>query len=504
MDQMNGSLPAPEFTDLSEQEALQFKRLLEKFLKSYKQKPDGVSDTVWLQGQLQTELPHLSAEEAAHMSAEIVGTVKEYDHNLKKLQNAASEGCGKEQWLARTVQEAAAGVSVMEYGRRLYQIDSTLQLANEQMLRTVTTMSGEVSQCVNLDGYIAEQAHVNSFNAKAVLQDSPYRAEVCVPAGTYGKNSFDIVIRDTRSRRIVHQYQVKYGATAKETIHLLQRGNYNNQLIVVPPDQVREVQAALPGKTVVPHIGGTSKVSVSSTPFTKEAAKDWQNEAQGQGVIPEIRWNNYNTKELVRHIGENAAVAGMQGAVLASGFNLAAKVLAQEPIDVDETIQTALETGADSGIKTATAGALKVAGEKEILSMLPKGRGADGVIATMACVAIENLKTAYKIASGEISLYHGLDRMGQNTVAAVPGMMFSIEGAKAGAAAFAAIPIVGPLVGGLAGGMIGYMAGSGVGSMIYKGVSKVVKSGISIVKSTASKVIEGGKRLISGLFSLFA
>lgn len=504
MEQMNELLPAPEFSDLSEQDALQFKRLLGKFLKSYRQKADDVPVAEWLQGQLQTELPDLSSEEAAEISTEIVSTVEEYDSNHKELQKALSEGTSKEQWLSRKVQEGAVGAAVTEYGRKLYQIDSTLQLANEQMLRTISTIDGDVSQCVNLDGYIAEQAHVNSFNAKAALQNSPYRAEVCVPTGIYGKNSFDIVIRDTRSKRIVHQYQVKYGATAKDTIRLLQRGNYNNQIIVVPFDQVKEVQAAMPGKTVVPHIGGTAKVEIQSTPFTKETAKNWQHEVQEKGAVPEIRWNNYNTKELTLHIAQNAAVAGMQGAVLASGFNLAEKVLSQEPVDIDETIQVALETGVDSGIKTAAAGAIKVAGEKGILTMIPKGGEATGIIPTIACVAIENIKTACKIAIGEISLYTGLDRIGQASVAAVPGMMFSACGFKLGAAAFSIIPIVGPLVGGLVGGLVGHMAGSQIGSTIYRGVTKIVKAGASIVKKAGNAIIEGGKKLLSGLFSIFA
>ena len=44
-----------------------------------------------------------------------------------------------------------------------------------------------------------------------------------------------------------------------------------------------------------------------------------------------------------------------------------------------------------TGIKTVTAGALKVAVEKGIITIIPKGTPA-GVIANLACISIENVK----------------------------------------------------------------------------------------------------------------
>ena len=37
-------------------------------------------------------------------------------------------------------------------------------------------------------------------------------------------------------------YQLKFGKDAKATIDLLERGNYNNQRVVVPSEQLEEVQ----------------------------------------------------------------------------------------------------------------------------------------------------------------------------------------------------------------------------------------------------------------------
>ena len=90
---------------------------------------------------------------------------------------------------------------------------------------------------------------------EATLQDSPFRAEVCVPESTHPKNSFDVVIKDISTGKIVHQYQFKFGMTAKYTIAKLRKGDYNNQRFVVPVEQVTDVQRAFPGKTVEAYIG---------------------------------------------------------------------------------------------------------------------------------------------------------------------------------------------------------------------------------------------------------
>lgn len=131
------------------------------------------------------------------------------------------------------------------------------------------------NQNPNLDGFIAEQYHVNSFNMEAAAQGSGLRAEVqpLKPGETYTKNGFDVVIKDANGNRI-HQYQMKYGATAEDTISMLKAGKYNNQIIVVPEEQVEAVQKAFPNKTVTSTIGAGD---VKSKPLTKEQAKNYRN-----------------------------------------------------------------------------------------------------------------------------------------------------------------------------------------------------------------------------------
>lgn len=500
MDEMENS--EPQFEGMAEHEAKAVKQLLTKFIKSYSQKGADVSDKDWLTEQFKEELPDMNDEKAEEMAAEVVASVKEYDTNLRSLNDAATQGESKEQWLAGKVAKAASGVSVIQHGEYLSQIDTALANANAQMLRTVTTNSGEISQCFNLDGFIAEQHHVNTFNTNAALQKSKFFAEVKVPeAGeTYGKNSFDIVIRDASNPKAVaiHQYQVKYGANAQATINLLREQGevtkYSNQQILVPPEQVADVQHAFPGKTVVSQIGGTDKVTITSDALTKDQAKELQLGTQQKSSIPSTDWNNFKTKDLALQIGKSAGMVGLQAAVITTGFSLAEQVIRGEGVDVDETVELALTTGADAGVKTAVTGAVKVCVEKGIIRLIPAGTPA-GVIANVVCVSIENIKILSKVAAGELTMSQALERMGRTTVAMVYGLGWGAVGASIGAAALSWIPVVGPVVGGLVGGIVGYMAGSKFGETVYKGIKAVHKGIVTTCKAAWNTVNSIGSRI---------
>lgn len=108
---------------------------------------------------------------------------------------------------------------------------------------------------------------------------------------------------------------------------------------------------AFPGKSVEAYMGGTDVVSIKSGTLTKEQAKKLQLDAQEKNVLPRNDWNSFNTKELALNIGKNAGLAGLNAAIITTGFDLVAKKVQGEQIDADTTIETALKTGADSGVK---------------------------------------------------------------------------------------------------------------------------------------------------------
>ena len=488
-----------QFEGLTEKEAREFKPLFTKFIKAYAKKEDGVSDKEWLAKQFREELPELTEEAAEKMASETVDSIKEYDDNLKDLNEACKQGETKESWFADKVAKASSGVSVINYGNYLNSIDNAVSIANEQMLRTITTKAGDVSRSMNLDGFMAEQHHVNTFNMRAALEKSGFHAEVCVPepGQTYGLNSFDTVIKDA-SGKIVHQYQFKYGADAKATINLIKSGNYNNQRLVVPAEQLEEVRAAFPGKSVEACIGGTDKVAIKSDSLTKQDVKDMQLKAQEGSLPPSNDWNDFTTKELAKNLGKNAGAAGLQAAAIAAGFTLVDKIIKDEPIDAEETVEVALKTGADAGVKAAVAGAMKVGVERGIIKVIPKGTPA-GIIANLACVAIENAKILVKVAKGEYTMAQGLEHMGRTTVSMTYGIGWGMIGSTIGAAALSWIPVVGPFVGGLVGGMVGYAAGSKFGQAVFKGLKAVGKGAVSAVKKVGG-AIKSGLRKVASFF----
>lgn len=486
-----------QLEDFSEKECRQLQKILKRFLKLYKEKSECMSDEEWLYQKLKKELPEVNEEALRDYSYQTLREIKDYNKNRKNLEEACENGTTKEQWFADKIADAAKGMSVNEYGNYLKGIDNTLTNANAQVYRTVTTKGGEINQCMNLDGFLAEQHHVNTFNENAALEKSPYRAEVCVPeAGEiYGKNSFDVIIRDTRTGKRVNQYQLKYGQSAKETIELLKKGNYNNQRIVVPAEQVEEVKKAFPNKSVEGFIGGTETVGVKSNPLTKEEAKGLQIKIQKNKEVPNTDWNSYNTKNLALHIGRQAGFAGVQAAAITTGFVLAQKVIEGETMDADETVEIALQTGVDTGVKAATAGTLKVAVEKGIIKSIPKTTPA-GSIVNIACVAIENVKVLMKVAKGDLTVAEATEEMGRNTTVMTAGFIGAAKGTAVGVAALSWVPIIGPVIGGAVGSMVGYAAGSKVGNGIFEGAKKVVQGAKTLANNMYEGIKEAGSKVL--------
>ena len=139
-----------------------------------------------------------------------------------------------------------------------------------------------------------------------------------------------------------------------------------------------------------------------------------------------------------------------------------------------------------------------MAAEKGILKCIPVGTSAC-VLTTVACVAVENVKVAMKIASGEYTSAEGLDKMAESTCTAVVGLSWAAKGTMIGAAALSWLPIVGPVVGGLVGGIVGYTAGSTAGHAVYNGVKRVATA----ARSAAKKFVSGATKAVRTVAGLF-
>ena len=484
---------------LTEEEARTVKELFRKYLKEYKEKDENVSDQEWLEQLFKKELPEAKEEEVKKDSKEIVEAIQVYDENLKSCNEAAEKGVSKERWLADKIQEASVGMAINEYGQTLQHVDDILYLKNEELAEQLSRKSdGHIMMSRNLDGNIAENMIADSAELSASLQGKNISVSV---KGSHAKNSVDVTAfnHDTGQRQ---NYQLKFGKDAKATIDLIEKGNYNNQRIIVPTEQLQEVQDYFKNKgsdkTISDHIeawGAEGKA------FTKEEMKTLQENAQRENQAPEIDYSHYQTKDLAMSIGKNAGVMALHAAAVTTGLNVAAKIFSGEKIDGDELVQVAIKTGADTSIKTVTAGTLHVAVRKGIIKFIPKMTPA-GVIANIACVGIENVKILAQIAAGDLSVTKGLDKMGRTTVSMVGGLWGMAKGAAVGAKLTAWIPVVGPALAvatGFVGGMVGYFGGSKIGDAIYSAGKKVASAAKTVAKAAWEGVKAVGRTIGNGI-----
>lgn len=485
---------------ISQTEAEGLSALQRDFLESYAAAKDTMEVKDWLPLELKRQMPERSDSEIGEMSVEILESLELAETVSASQQQAVEQGRSKESWLASTLLRSTSQMSTLESAHYLYTLDNAVRSANESMRDTVTTRAGVPNQNPNLDGFIAEQYHVNTYNMKAQAVGGELHAEVLKPkpGEVYGKNSVDIVLKDA-SGKVVHRYQAKYGATAEDTIRYIKEGNYNNQRLLVPEDQVEAVQKAFPNKTVTSTIG---EGEVTSSALSKEQAKELQEKAQKTGFL-DADWNEYKTKDIALGIGQQAGYACLQGAAVGAGMAIATQVWNGEPIDGEEVISAALASGADFGVKAAAAGALKTASEKGILTVIPKGTPG-ATFANIAFVAVENVKILRKVATGELTPHEGVDRMQQTTGACVAGLAASTKGAGIGASIGTVLGPVGIAVGGFIGGTVGYMAGSTIGQAVVKGAQKVRDKAVEVIKSVGNTVASGIKSFVSGFAGLFS
>ena len=487
---------------ISEAEAL--KSIQKKFMISYLSNKDKMTIEQWLYSEMVESLPECNATEIEKMSNDIITTLKIQEEKKASLEKAIQSGRSKESWFASEVKRATSQMSAQESSKYLQNLDNALNSANNSLYRTIHTQAGTgpISQNPNLDGFIAEQYHAQTFNLNAEATGSQYRAKVLEPTGnSYAKNSVDIVVVDGNNK-VVKRYQSKYCKDAKATAKAFEHGDYRGQQKLVPQGQ--DIDIPKKTTTVLEAPDGTT-----SNPLTKSRAKELQNEAQS-GKWNDLNWNEYQLKDLGMGIGKQAGQAALMGAAIGVGFDVAQKVWNGEEIDGTEIVETSIVSGADLGVKAAAAGALKVGVEKGIITAIPKGTPA-GTIANIVHVGVENAKVIGKMATGELTVKEGVEKMEQVTVSTVAGITASVKGAATGAAIGVVLGPVGSAVGGFIGGTVGYMAGSKVGEKVAKGAQKIREKSRDIVKSvsrtvdnTVKTVTRGISNFCSGVRSLFS
>lgn len=465
------NLDADCFPEIRSNEKEEITKIQEDFVADYVKKPETQEFENWFCQTLKSKMPELSNEKTKEISNEILSEIRINSSKLEAIQEASKRGISKETWFAREMMKATSSLSGHEAAAYLQNLDDAVRNANEALTDTIMTKAGTVNMNSNLDGFIAEQYHAQTFNLNAAAKGSHYRARVLTPDGEkYAKNSVDIVIDEVTEngdavRKNVCRYQSKYCKNATETQKALENGNYRGQQKLVPSDQHGDIKI----KTT-DHIEAPDG-SASSNPLTKEQAQRMKEDARS-GNWNDLDWNEYKLQDVALGIGKQAGRTALLGAAIGMGMSIARQAVSNEGmVRVDETVLDGLKTGSAFGLKAILAGALKVAAEKGCITIIPKGTPA-AVITDIVHVGVENIKIISKVAKGELTFEEGANEMEKVTVSTIAGIATAAKGAYVGAQVGAFAGPIGAAIGGFVGSVAGYIIGSGVTEKVISTVQR--------------------------------
>ena len=269
--------------------------------------------------------------------------------------------------------------------KKLSEIYNIIQNVNDALIDTATTKNGFINQNKNLHGFLFERWHSATFNAKAKLLGKDFLiSKVKIPEGTYTLNSKDIqvgvsdditngidIVSNSKGTRVSYSfqsYQSKACSDAKKTISAIQKGNYNNQRLLVPKEQVQEVKdSCLAARTVTDRI---EALGIESTPTTYENIRKLS-DAIKTGNFDNVNINIFSTKELVL-----AGLDAIKDAIIIDALIRSVAIVINtcfnsnhSPIS-EQLERNGIELASDLGILT-TSFAIDIAIEKNA-AMLPK------------------------------------------------------------------------------------------------------------------------------------
>ena len=478
-------------------------QLLQQFTQQASHSSDA-DPLIWLQVQFRQHAELWPNDDALTRDAgEIVETVKRQQELKVSLKAARQKGKSRDNWLGKEMQHSAQRHGVLSTGEYGQSIDNALTHANNLLRDIITRNDGQISMARNLDGFIAEVHHVNTFNINAKAAGSSARAELVVkPGKAFGKNSVDIQIKDG-SGKVVRRYQAKYGADAGSTEKLFEHGDYRGQGSLVPEGHSTDMQRK--AVETIDYDG------VESTPLSKEEAVRQREKAHKEKQISEMDWHNADAITVGKQIGKTALVAAGLGVCFQGGRILARRLWnsltgkenASAGEDVQEFVEDSLKTAGSTMLTVATSGALLVASRRGFLGSVMKNTPA-GRIAMIGSVAVDNLKNLYDLAKGNISKEEALDRVANTTVTTVAGIAAAEAGVGIGAAIGTVFGPVGTFVGGLAGGVIGGMLGSTVADKVYKAGKSVAKAAVSAGADSVSAIGRGVSSVVSSVGSFLS
>lgn len=151
-------------------------------------------------------------------------------------------------------------------------------------------------------------------------------------------------------------------------------------------------------------------------------------------------------RKLAKKAGEQVELAGYQSVVR---FTEYISTVSDGPGQENAAVVRALETGEVAGLKTAVAGALTTAAEKNVIHVISE-ETRDALIpvnlyANMAGMAIEDTITSMQLSKRKISVEEAVNQKAANAAVAITGAIIRTVGTGFGDI-LGRIPIAGPII----------------------------------------------------------
>lgn len=466
-----------------------FNPIFKDFLQSYLEKDVGTSDKDWLKNKLKQESLNLTDEALDQLSSELAGGVVSFNETLASIDNSRKQGQKAETWLATKAEESTKNVTVDE----LQAVEGFLQGSNDRLLRSLKAAEQVKSIAKTSVEVVAEQILLDDFNRSSADSNARYEAAIDEASANsvYGRNFFDLVVKDKFTGKPLEHYQVMFGKTVQETIDMIAAADTAGQKFIVPKEMVEEVQKALPGRAVLDRLGGSKLINLASNPLSSKIIEKCLT-----GELPSVinQISSADSGTLIKSIANNAVASGVLSSGMLDGLE---KVVGKKVINDfggRELLEQALLSGNTEGIKVAASGALATCVNKGLVKALPANTPGI-VVSGLASAGIENIKVLSQVASGKMTMPEALNRMGDMNLAMAYEFVWGKYAKKVAALALNYIPVVGPIVSTLVSAGTLPLVGEKVRSLVFQGLKKVVpvvktvaRKAYNTVKSVCSKV----------------
>mgnify|MGYP000251394553 FL=1 len=466
-----------------------FNPIFKDFLQSYLEKDVGTSDKDWLKNKLKQESLNLTDEALDQLSSELAGGVVSFNETLASIDNSRKQGQKAEAWLATKAEESTKNVTVDE----LQAVEGFLQGSNDRLLRSLKAAEQVKSIAKTSVEVVAEQILLDDVNRSSADSNARYEAAIDEASANsvYGRNFFDLVVKDKFTGKPLEHYQVMFGKTVQETIDMIAAADTAGQKFIVPKEMVEEVQKALPGRAVLDRLGGSKLINLASNPLSSKIIEKCLT-----GELPSVinQISSADSGTLIKSIANNAVASGVLSSGMLDGLE---KVVGKKVINDfggRELLEQALLSGNTEGIKVAASGALATCVNKGLVKALPANTPGI-VVSGLASAGIENIKVLSQVASGKMTMPEALNRMGDMNLAMAYEFVWGKYAKKVAALALNYIPVVGPIVSTLVSAGTLPLVGEKVRSLVFQGLKKVVpvvktvaRKAYNTVKSVCSKV----------------